>query len=102
MFFQFQNSGAYTVQTILATNGQSLQAIIPIVRQGEHIGQQALCLQGQLLVLKMVVAHDGIVDVFVDAECGHGGFPFSPVCGQKKTQRPRLSGNAAFRQGSLL
>ena len=52
--------------------------------------------------VKMVVAHDGIVDVFVDAECGHGGFPFSPVCGQKKTQRPRLSGNAAFRQRSLL
>ena len=102
MFFQFQNSGAYTVQTVLATNGQSLQAVIPIVRQGEHIGQQTLCLQGQLFVLKVVVTHDGVVDVFVDAECGHGGFPFSPVCGQKKTQRPRLSGNAAFRQRSLL
>lgn len=65
------------------------------------VGQQALCLQRQLLILKMVVAHDGVVDVFVDAECGHGGFPFSPVCGQTKTQRPRLSGNAAFRQRSL-
>ena len=49
-----------------------------------------------------ILTSGGIVDVFVDAECGHGGFPFSPVCGQKKTQRPRLSGNAAFRQGSLL
>lgn len=102
MLLQLQNSGADAVQTVLATDGQPFQAVIPVVGQGEHIGQQALCLQGQLLVLKMVVAHDGVVNVFVDAECGHGGFPFSPVCGQKKTQRPRLSGNAAFRQGSLL
>ena len=68
-FFQFQNSGAYTVQTIFATNGQSLQAIIPIVRQGEHIGQQSLGLQGQPLILQVVVAHDGVVDIFIDAEC---------------------------------
>jgi len=69
VFFQFQNSGAYTVQTILATNGQPFQAVIPIVRQGEHIGQQSLGFQGQPLILQVVVAHNGVVDVFIDAEC---------------------------------
>jgi len=69
VFFQFQNSGAYTVQTIFATNGQPFQAVIPIVRQGEHIGQQSLGFQGQSLILQVVVAHNGVVDVFIDAEC---------------------------------
>ena len=69
MFFQFQHSGAYTVQTIFATNCQPLQAVIPVVRQGEHIGQQSLGFQGQPLILQVVVAHNGVVDVFIDAEC---------------------------------
>lgn len=69
MFFQFQNSGAYTVQTILATNGQPFQTVIPIVRQGEHIGQQSLGLQRKPLILQVVVAHNGVVDIFIDAEC---------------------------------
>ena len=64
VFFQFQYSGAYTVQTIFATNCQPLQAVIPVVRQGEHIGQQSLGFQGQPLILQVVVAHNGVVDDF--------------------------------------
>ena len=69
MFFQFQNSGAYTVQTILANNGQPFQAVITIVRQGEQKGQQSLSLKVQPLILKVAAAHNGVVDVLIDAEC---------------------------------
>ena len=33
------------------------------------IGQQSLGFQGQPLILQVVVAHNGIVDIFIDAEC---------------------------------
>jgi hypothetical protein len=69
VLLQLQNSGADAVQTVLATDGQPFQAVIPIVRQGEHIGQQSLGFQGQPLILQVVVAHNGVVDVFIDAEC---------------------------------
>ena len=35
------------------------------VRQGEHIGQQSLGFQGQSLILQVVVAHNGVVEVFM-------------------------------------
>ena len=54
VFFQFQNSGAYTVQTILATNGQPFQAVIPIVRQERTYGTAVPWLSGQPLILQVV------------------------------------------------
>lgn len=67
--FQFVNRTSHTVNAIPAPGCQPFQAVIPIVRQGEHIGQQSLGLQGQPLILQVVVAHNGVVDVFIDAEC---------------------------------
>ena len=67
--FKFVNRTSHTVDAIPAPGCQPFQAVIPIVRQGEHIGQQSLGFQGQPLIPQVVVAHNGVVDVFIDAEC---------------------------------
>ena len=46
-----------------------------------------------------ILTSGGVVDVFVDAECGHGGFPFSPVCGQEKTQHLPAFGKRCVQTG---
>lgn len=49
--FQFVNRTSHTVDAIPAPGCQPFQAVIPIVRQGEHVGQQSLGLQRKPLIL---------------------------------------------------
>ena len=59
--FQFPNGLADGVHALLADGGQPPRGVVPLVRQGEHHGQQALGFQRQIRVPQMVVAHHGVI-----------------------------------------
>ena len=60
-FLQFHHGGPDGVFTLQADSGEASQGIIPIFRETEHLGQQALCLEGEGLVPQVIVAHDGVI-----------------------------------------
>ncbi len=88
VFFQFRTAVRTLSRPSFATNGQPFQAVIPIVRQGEHIGQQSLGFQGQSLILQVVVAHNGVVDIFIDAGMLTWRLPFQPNAGRENAAFP--------------
>ena len=52
-------------------NSQAGKGVVPILRQREHLGQQALCFQAQALVPQMIVAHNGVSLCAFYAKNGH-------------------------------
>ena len=59
--FQLTQRPADGVHALLADGRKAPCGVIPLVRQGEHHGQQPLGFQTQGCVLQVVVAHYGIV-----------------------------------------
>lgn len=57
------------------------QGIVPVLGQGQHLGEQPLGLQGQAHIPEMMVGHNGVVPGLFHAEYGHGKSPFD----KKKT-----------------
>ncbi len=58
--FQLIDCGADRVLAFPVDNSQAGKGVVPILRQREHLGQQALCFQAQALVPQMIVAHNGV------------------------------------------
>ena len=54
----------------------AFEGIIPIVRQGKHLRQQALGFQRQSFIAKMMIAHNGIVLNALYAKNSHFTNPF--------------------------
>lgn len=54
-FFKLPYGGADRVDALTVDMGQPCKVIVPIFRQGQHLRQQPLGFQGQLLVSQMVV-----------------------------------------------
>ena len=50
---------------------ETLQRVIPILWQRQHLREQTLCLEGQRMVAEMVVGHDRVTFVFLDTEYRH-------------------------------
>ena len=50
---------------------ETLQRVIPIVRQRQHLREESFGLERQRMVAKMVVGHDRVTFVFLDTEYRH-------------------------------
>ena len=69
-FLQFHHGGPDGVLALQADPGEAGQGIIPIFRETEHHGQQALGFEGDGLIPQVVIAHDGvIVGAFYSKNC---------------------------------
>ena len=55
MRLQFPDTAADTVNAVLADTGKALHGVVPIFRQRQHEGEQALRFQGKVCVPQMVV-----------------------------------------------
>lgn len=55
LFLQLPYPGANAVHAILADTGKALHGVVPILRQRQHKGEQALRFQGKVGVPQMVV-----------------------------------------------
>ena len=69
-FLQLHYGGTDGVLALQADPGEAGQGIIPIFRETEHHGQQALGFEGDGLIPQVVIAHDGvIVGAFYSKNC---------------------------------
>ena len=73
---QFPNCSADSVHALFIDGGKPFEGIIPVVRQGKHLRQQALGLQRQIFIAKMMIAHNGIVLNALYAKNSHFTNPF--------------------------
>ena len=69
--FQLPDSRPDRVDLLPVDKGQAFQRKIPILRQGQHLRQQALGFQGQVLVPQVVVGHHRIAPVFLHSKNCH-------------------------------
>ena len=69
--FQLAHSFADGIDALFVDLCETLQRIIPILWQRQHLREQTLCLEGQRMVAKMVVGHDRVTFVFLDTEYRH-------------------------------
>ena len=60
-FLQFHHSGPNGILALSIDPSQPRQGVIPIFREAQHLGQQALGLERQALVPQVIVAHDGVI-----------------------------------------
>ena len=73
---QFPNCSADSVHALFIDGGKPFEGVIPVVRQGKHLRQQALGLQRQIFIAKMMIAHNGIVLNALYAKNSHFTNPF--------------------------
>ena len=69
--FQLPDSRPDRVDLLPVDKGQAFQRKIPILRQGQHLRQQALGFQGQVLVPQVVVGHHRVAPVFLHSKNCH-------------------------------
>ena len=50
---------------------ETLQRVIPVLWQRQHLREQTICLEGQRMVAKMVVGHDRVTFGFFNTENRH-------------------------------
>ena len=70
-FFKLPNGGTDSVDTFPVDVGQPCKGIVPILRQGQHEGQQPLRFQRQRRVPQMMVCHHRVVTGFLNAKYRH-------------------------------
>ena len=59
--FQFLNRGVDRVHTFLADGGEAAFGVVPLIREGEHHGQQPLRFQRKLRILQVMIAHHRVI-----------------------------------------
>ena len=69
--FQLAHSFADGVDALFVDLRETLQRVIPILRQRQHLREQTLCLERQRMVAEMVVGHDRVTFVFLNTEYRH-------------------------------
>ena len=69
--FQLAHSFVDGIDALFVDLCKTLQRIIPIVRQRQHLREQTLCLEGQRMVAKMVVGHDRVTFGLFNTENRH-------------------------------
>ena len=69
--FQLLNRRPDRVDLLPVDKGQAFQRKIPILRQGQHLRQQPLGFQGQVLVPQVVVGHHRVAPVFLHSKNCH-------------------------------
>ena len=69
--FQLPDSRPDRVDLLPVDKGQAFQRKVPILRQGQHLRQQALGFQGQVLVPQVVVGHHCVAPVFLHSKNCH-------------------------------
>ena len=69
--FQLAHSFADGVDALFIDLRKSLQRIVPILRQRQHLREQTLCLERQRMVAEMVVGHDRVTFGFLNTEYRH-------------------------------
>ena len=50
---------------------ETLQRVIPVLWQRQHLREQTLCLEGQRMVAEMMVGHNRVALVFLNTEYRH-------------------------------
>ena len=69
--FQLPDSRPDRVDLLPVDKGQAFQRKVPILRQGQHLRQQPLGFQGQVLVPQVVVGHHRVAPVFLHSKNCH-------------------------------
>ena len=69
--FQLPDSRPDRVDLLPVDKGQAFQRKVPILRQGQHLRQQPLGFQGQILVPQVVVGHHRVAPVFLHSKNCH-------------------------------
>jgi len=69
--FQLPDSRPDRVDLLPVDKGQAFQRKIPILRQGQHLRQQPLGFQGQVLIPQVVVGHHRVATVFLHSKNCH-------------------------------
>ena len=68
---QLLQGGAYAVRALLADFGQASGGVVPVLRQGQHHGEQPFGFQRQPCVAQVVVGHHRIVAGFLNTKYRH-------------------------------
>ena len=70
--FQLFQGGADAVRALLADFGQASGGVVPVLRQGQHHGEQPFGFQRQSRIAQVVVGHHRVVTGFLNAKYRHG------------------------------
>ena len=70
--FQLFQGGADAVPAFLADFGQASGGVVPVLRQGQHHGEQPFGFQRQSRIAQVVVGHHRVVTGFLNAKYRHG------------------------------
>lgn len=68
---QLLQGGTDAVRTLLADFRQAPGGVVPVLRQGQHHGEQPFGFEGQPRVAQMVVGHYRVVTGFLNAKYRH-------------------------------
>ena len=68
---QLLQGGADAVRALLADFGQAPGGVVPVLRQGQHHGEQPFGFQRQPCVAQVVVGHHRVVTGFLNAKYRH-------------------------------
>ena len=69
--FQLAHSFADRINALFVDLCETLQRVIPILRQRQHLREQTLGLEGQRMVAEMVVGHDRVTFGLFNTEYRH-------------------------------
>lgn len=69
---QLLQGGANAVRALLADFRQAPGGVVPVLRQGQHHGEQPFGFEGQPRVAQMVVGHYRVVTGFLNAKYRYG------------------------------
>ena len=70
--FQLLQGGTNAVRTLLADFRKPPGGVVPVLRQGQHHGEQPFGFEGQPRVAQVVVGHHRVVAGFLNAKYRHG------------------------------
>ena len=69
--FQLAHSFADGVDALFVDLRETLQRVVPVIWQRQHLREQPLGFERQRMVAEMVVGHDRVTFVFLDTEYRH-------------------------------
>ena len=91
--FQLFQGGADAVRSFLADFREPPGGVVPVLRQGQHHGEQPFGFQRQSRIAQVVVRHHRVVAGFLNAKYRHGITSFRRfgkvfILGEKMTSIP--------------
>ena len=103
----FLQSGANAVRILLADFRKASGGVVPVLRQGQHHGEQPFGFQRQPCVAQVVVGHHRVVADFLNAKYRHVITSFRRfekvfIFGEKQPLCPRIPQRGKPMGGGLL